>query len=180
MAACVAGDDAAWTELVETWRPLVVTVARQVLARGGAEDPRALAEDVASDVFLELLAHERRALTRFQAPFSLPGWLTVVARRRARKVLRKGAPTPPGPLPVTPRGSIGSDVGRVEEEALVRDEVGRLPARDRDALQLFYERGGTYADVGRALGVPAERVGTLLARARARLARSLGFLSPSA
>lgn len=179
MAACVAGDDAAWTELVETWRPLVVTVARQVLARGGAEDPRALAEDVAGEVFLELLAHERRALTRFQAPYSLPGWLSVVARRRARKVLRKGAPTPPGPLPATPRGSIGSDVGRVEEQALVRHEVERLPSRDRDALQLFYG-GGTYAEVGRALGVPAERVGTLLARARARLARSLGFLSPTA
>ena len=178
MAACVAGDARAWDELVDTYRPLVVRVAREALVRGGAEDADTLADDVGGEVFAELLQNERRALSRFQAPFSLPGWLAVVSRRRAMKVLRRVRAVEsieePGHLGAGNR-SVASDVAEVEQQALVRQHVEQLAPRDRLALQLFYEGGRSYKEVARILDVPSERVGTLLARARARLAKSLGI-----
>lgn len=178
VAACVAGDARAWERLVATYRPLVVRVAREALLRGGALDPDSLADDVAGEVFAELLAHDRRALSRFQAPFSFPGWLAVVTRRRAIKVLRRARSVDqleePERLGAGNR-SVASDVAEVEQHDLVRQHIDQLAPRDKLALQLFYEGGRSYKEVATILQVPAERVGTLLARARARLAKSLGI-----
>ena len=179
VAACVAGDAAAWDELVRTYRPLVVKVARDALWKGGAGDAEALAEDVGGEVFAELLANDRRALTRFQAPFSLPGWLAVVSRRRAMKVLRRVRTMEtleePDDLAAPRARTVASDVAEVDQHAQVKQHLDQLAPRDRLALQLFYEGGRSYKEVASILQVAPERVGTLLARARARLAKSLGI-----
>lgn len=178
VAACVAGDPRAWDDFVRTYRPLVLRVSRDALVKAGADDPDTLADDVCGEVFAELLAQERKALSRFQAPFSLPGWLAVVARRRAIKVLRRARSAEtleePERLGAGNR-TVASDVASVEQHDLVRQHIDQLAPRDKLALQLFYEGGRSYKEVAQILQVPAERVGTLLARARARLAKSLGI-----
>ncbi|MCO5169851.1 MAG: hypothetical protein M9894_26230 [Planctomycetes bacterium] len=87
VAACVAGDEAAWERFDRRYRPLVVRVARDACTRGRAADPQAMAEDVAADVLAHLLADDRRALSRFEGRSSLATWLTVLARRRAGRAL---------------------------------------------------------------------------------------------
>jgi RNA polymerase sigma-70 factor, ECF subfamily len=179
VAACVAGDDGAWEEFVARFRPLVLRVAGTALARAGGDDPDGQAEDVAAEVFAELLANERRALTRFREPWSLSGWLSIVARRRASKLLRGARRQPqtledPTQMAADAR-SVISDVAQVEQADLVREQLGKLSDRDRLALQLFYEGGRSYKEVAEILDIPTNRIGTLLARARRRLARVLGI-----
>jgi RNA polymerase sigma-70 factor (ECF subfamily) len=177
--ACLAGDPGAWDTLVGRFRPLVTRVAQETLVRCGAEDPQGLAEDVAGDVFAELVEEDGRALTRFGAPWCLSGWLAVITRRRAMRVaqrLHRGPNELDEPEQVAAGGRTpASEVAALDRAEQVREHLDRLLPRDRLALQLFYEGGRSYQEVARILDLPANRIGTLLARARKRLARAMGF-----
>jgi len=177
VAALIANDPAAWDEFTVRYRPFVLGVARQTLRKTGASDPDALAGDVASEVFAELLANDRRALTRFREPWSFKGWLSVVASRRARRLSRKSHRRPDvldEPQRIEAGGrSPASEVGQVEDRDRVRERLQELKPRDRLALQLFYEGEHSYKEVAELLDLPVARVGTVLARARARLGKLL-------
>ena len=179
VAACLAGDRAAWDSLVARFRPLVLRVAATTLARCGAGN--SLAEDVAGEVFAELLAKNGRALSRLRAPFSLGGWLTVVARRSAVRVLersrRDASLEEPASVPSRDRTPV-SDLAQVERHAVLRQHLDRLPTRDRLALRLFYVSDHSYREVARVLDVPEEHVGMVLRRARQKLAKSLARGTP--
>ncbi|MCO5166726.1 MAG: sigma-70 family RNA polymerase sigma factor [Planctomycetes bacterium] len=177
--ACLSGDEEAWEALVAKFRPFVARVAEEALTRCGAEDPRSRADDVAGDVFAELVENDKHALTRFGPPWSLASWLAIIARRRAMRVARRDQRAPRGleePERVAAGGRTpASEVGEVDRYAHVREHLAQLSPRDRLALQLFYEGGRSYQEVAAALDLPVERIGTLLARARKRLAKALGL-----
>lgn len=175
--ACVEGDEKSWATFVDLYHGFVINVAREALRRAGADDPESLAEDVTSELFAELLANDCKALTRFRAPFSLKAWLAVIARRKATRSLRTRrragkSLAEPQQIPADLR-SVASDVAQIETCERVKSSVNALPPRDRLALQLFYEGGHSYKEVAKILDLPVSRIGTLLARARKRLARVL-------
>lgn len=177
VAACVRGDEAAWERFYARYQPGVVGAARHALTRLGVAQPEEAAQDVAAEVFAALLANERATLASFQGRSSVATWLGVLARRQAARGLRRKRP---GALDASTEVQADAPAPDAlalasEERARVRAQVSALAPRDRLALQLFYEGGRSYQEVGRALGVPAERMGTLLARARARLAKALGL-----
>ncbi len=175
IAACGGGAAAAGAGVDAPVRPVVERAAARALGRLGAPDPDALAVDVAGDVFAELLADERAALARFEGRSSLATWLRVVARRRAAKAVRRQRPGSDAQLDAraAPDPSPLDEAQARERRRLVREELDALADRDRLALQLFYQGGRSYKEVGRALDLPPARVGTVLARARARLGRAL-------
>lgn len=178
--ACGAGDEEAWERFDALYRPLVERVAARALKGWSQREAAAAAVDVAAEVFAHLLEDEGRVLASYAGRSSLSTWLAVLARRRAGRFIRRASrKSAPGELE-TPDALAGSgpspsEVAHVNERAQrVRDQLAELSPRDRLALQLFYEGGKSYREVAEALGVDPARVGTLLARARARLASSLG------
>jgi RNA polymerase sigma factor (sigma-70 family) len=181
VAACLAGEPRAWDDLVSKFRPFVGRVAEEALAKCGADDPRGLSDDVASDVFAELLENDKHALTRFGAPWSLASWLAIITRRRAIRFATRRQRSPHGleqPEQIAAGGRTpGSEVAEVDRYVQVREHLDQLSPRDRLALQLFYEGGRSYQQVAEALDLPVDRIGTLLARARKRLAKALGITS---
>jgi RNA polymerase sigma factor (sigma-70 family) len=179
VAACLAGEQTGWSELVRRYRPLVFSIARDSLRKYGADDPASLGEDVANEVFTELMVNDGKALSRFREPFSLRAWLGVITRRKASRMLKGARRAPlgleePGYIPADNR-TIASDVAEVEQLHSVRDHLMALSPRDRLALQLFYESGRSYKEVAEVLELPVNRIGTLLARARKRLAKAMGI-----
>lgn len=176
VAACVAGDDAAWRRFYERYHPTVVRAAEFSLRRRGHRDPAALAQDVAADVFTHLLDKDRRALGTFEGRSSVATWLRVLTHRRAARVGKKVQPTSLAePQVVTASDPSPSEVAQLSEtQRILLRQLEELSARDRLALQLFYQGGRSYKQVAQVLDIPENRVGTLLARARKRLARSLG------
>lgn len=176
--ACVRGEEEAWERFYARYQRLVARVAEEALRGWGQRDAASLAQDAAADVFAHLLEDERRALAGFGGRSSLATWLRVVTRRRTGRLLRARSRREADELPaegVAAEQLSPSDVATVSErDALVREQVARLAPRDRLALQLFYEGGRSYREVAEALDLPPENVGTLLARARARLSRLLG------
>lgn len=174
VAACVRGDEAAWARFHARFRPVVARAAQRALGEG---HDAARVDDVVGDVFALLLADERAVLAHFEGRSSVATWLRVLTRRQAGRHLRRRTA---GPLE-EPGAVVARDPARVE--AATSRELGRLVAeqleglapRDRLALRLFYDGSKSYEEVARALDLPAARVGTLLARARARLAKALGL-----
>ncbi len=178
VAACAAGDEAAWGRFHARYERLVRRVAARALARLGAADPDDRAADVANDVFAALLERDRAALRRFEGRSSLATWLCVLARRQAARAERRRRPEALDGSPDA-RAATGPSPGDAaaadELRRRVREHLGALADRDRLALQLFYGSAHSYKQVASALDVPPERVGTLLARARARLGKLLGL-----
>src|SRR5215469_9896428 len=78
--ASADGDEAAWTELVRQYAPLVMAVIRTYkLAPADAQD-------VSQTVWLRLVEH----LANLREPEALPGWLTVTTRRACARHLQRG------------------------------------------------------------------------------------------
>jgi RNA polymerase sigma factor (sigma-70 family) len=135
----------------------VVAVANRVLA------DRSEAEDVAQEVFLDF--HRRH---RPEVGFA-PAWLHRAAvhtalnriRSRRRRERRELTDARCCERPVVDPQQV---VEVEEERRLVRDALSKLPAKAGSVLALRYS-GLSYVEVGAALGVGANQVGTLLRRA---------------
>jgi RNA polymerase sigma factor (sigma-70 family) len=154
-------DEAAFEALVWRHGGLVLGVCRRLLRR----------EQDAEDAFqATFLAFARAAGTITRAE-SVGGWLYRVAGRIARKA---GAQTarPSGQTLLAGVPTVGDPAAHAAQRdlrAVLDEEVGRLPAKQRVAFVLCYLEGMTNTEAARELGWPAGTVATRLAGARQRL-----------
>lgn len=163
---CIAGDSAAWGELVRRHLDIVHRAVHRVL--GGAP---ADVEDVLQTLFLKLMEADARRLRSFQGRSKLSTWLVAVARREALDFLaRKGRAAPPGPAPVEPLAEEpGTAVDAAQESKRVRSALDRLPSRDSLLLQLVCVDGASYEEAARLLSAPLNSISPWLHRAKDRL-----------
>ena len=133
---------------------------------------RAEVEDATQQVFLS--AH--RALLNGAAPREPLAWLLAVARNEcyARFRQRAVAPIPSGDAPEGVAADASVHAMRAGEIGNVWDEVGRMPAPQREAFLLREIRGLSYGQLADELSLSRPSVRSLLLRARARLRHRLG------
>ena len=132
-----------------------------------------LAEDVVQDVFVRLA--ERPPARRDQ----LRGWLyraaTTIAidamrgaRRRLALVRDRPERLPMGEAPPDP----AAEVERAELRRRVREALSQLSEKER-AILLMREEGFAHHEIATAVGTTTKSVGTMIARALAKLAGHL-------
>jgi RNA polymerase sigma factor (sigma-70 family) len=163
------GDLASLSVLWARHRPRVLATARRILGRDDAAD------EVAQETALVALSQ----LHRLREPQFVAAWLAGIARNLCRQRLRdarrpewsweavQGGRLPdrwPDPDPSPEELAV-----RAEAAASVRHAIGGLPDAQRDAVELFYLRDHTYAEVARALGIDVNAVKARLHRARRAL-----------
>jgi RNA polymerase sigma factor (sigma-70 family) len=154
-------DEAAFAALLRRHGPMVLSVCRQVL--GQSQD----AEDAFQAAFLVLV---RRAAS-IRKHKALASWLYGVALRTARQALlgqsrrrrreRRAA--------VAPVETATDDLTWREVQAILHEEIERLPETYRAPLVLCYLEGQSNARAARQLGVPAGSLSKRLGRARGLL-----------
>ncbi len=175
---CLAGDRQAWSALVRRHERLVYAVARAYR----------LPESDLGDVFQEVFAALVRGLPRVREPRALVRWLSsttqriaraTALRRRREAALTVGVDpqmmaTYPGKEP-----AVGTDLERLEDQALLRLALAALPPRCRRLLEtLYYEDPPpAYADVSRRLGLPVGSIGPTRARCFERLREAYARLT---
>ena len=152
----------AFAALVERHGPMVFRVCRRLLV-----DPHTT-EDAFQATFL-VLAQKARTL---RDRGSVANWLygvagRVAARARTLAARRERHERRYGEALATRHAADGPD--RHDREALLHEEVGRLPERYRTPVVLCYLEGLTQEQAAARLGWPIGTVRSRLARARDRL-----------
>ncbi|MCP2678664.1 sigma-70 family RNA polymerase sigma factor [Maricaulaceae bacterium NA33B04] len=165
--AVARGERAAIAELTRRCLPVVYSIARRLINEG------AEAEDLAQETFVKVW----RAIDRYDAERArLETWVARIAtnvcldrlRKRREATLGEDVPEPPDPAA---RADALLEAGGSADR--VRQAVGRLPERQRLALELCSFQDHTNIEVANILGVSVEAVESLLARARRTLKQEL-------
>ena len=170
MAAYVAGDTAAFDELVRRYRRRVFGICRAYFGND------AEAEDAAQDAFIALL---RRAST-YSGTAAFSTWMYRVTTNACNDLARKRARRPQ---------SSGDGVDRLVETAAVEDVLGNrelgveleqalelLDADFREVILLHDVAGWPYADIAERLGIAVGTVKSRIHRGHGRLAAALAHL----
>jgi RNA polymerase sigma-70 factor (ECF subfamily) len=171
---CLVRQPHAWEDFVDRFLGLVVHVIRHTATARSISISEHDLEDLASDVFMAILADDFAALRRFRGQSSLATYLTVIARRVVVKELLKRR--------IVPNQSETGDMQHVEDGARGAEErlsnheevhrlLGELSGDEADIVRLYHLEGKTYHEISHQTGVPENSIGPALSRARAKMRR---------
>ncbi|HLN33615.1 MAG TPA: sigma-70 family RNA polymerase sigma factor [Gemmataceae bacterium] len=160
-----AGDQAAFAALLQRHGGMVLGVCRQVLHH--LHD----AEDAFQATFL-VLARNANSIRKGSA---LASWLHGVAYRIAMKAKRDAARrrVKEGQVRSMQSTNLSGDLAWREVQALLHEEIQRLPQAYRSAFVLCFLEGRSRAEVADQLGLKEGTVSSRLARARKQLQERL-------
>jgi RNA polymerase sigma factor (sigma-70 family) len=164
------GDAAAFEALLDRYSRSIYNFALRLL--GDTAD----AEDAAQQTFIQ--AFESLPPSRPDA--SLRPWLFQVARNKCIDLLRKrrtvplsalerGDPESPSIDPVDEAPLPAELYEREELQLVLQEAIAALPLRSREVVVMRYVGELTFAEIGRALGMPENTAKTLFQRAKASL-----------
>jgi RNA polymerase sigma-70 factor (ECF subfamily) len=173
LARLLAREPAAWEALLAEHGGMIEATCRRTLLHAGQSPGEA--SDAAAEVFRALLDNEGQALRRFRPGASLGAYLRVIARHRTIERCRRKSPAGLPWLDLPSGG--GTPLARLEaaeRQEHLREALAALPAREGLILRLFHLEALSYREIAGRAGIPAEQVGVLLLRARARLKEALG------
>ena len=174
IAACLAGDAAAWETLVARYQRLVYSIPLK--ARLSADD----AADIFQSVWLKL--YEKLGSIRDREKLS--SWLITTTTREVWRVSalnRRGQPPQSDDdseaiEQIAATGLLADEQRELlEQQQFVRVAVDSLPDRCRGLItMLFYENDDlSYAEIARRLGMPVSSVGPTRARCLEKMKKLL-------
>jgi RNA polymerase sigma-70 factor (ECF subfamily) len=173
---CLRKEPGAWNDFVDRYMGLIYHVIHHVSHARSIVLTAPDIEDVAAEIFLEIVDDDYAVLRRFKGESSLPTYLTVVARRICvKEVIKRYREAELGHTQAH-RSTIGDD-GSAEAEAIATsEEVARmlehLSERDAEVVRLYHLKYLNYRQIGKQLGIPENSVGPILSRARQQLRRA--------
>ena len=169
---CLAGDQAAWEEIVRLHRRKVFNIAYKFV---GKHD---LAEDLTQDIFLKLY----KSLDTFDRRANFQTWLISVSRnlcidhyrsvRKERETINRDV-DPSTLMPVSRDRSADSQLELRDRVQLLRAAMDTLPQTLRTAVLLRDIQELTYQEIADRLGVPEGTVKSRINRGRTELARQI-------
>jgi RNA polymerase sigma-70 factor, ECF subfamily len=136
------------------------------------KDP-ALAEDLVSDVFLDIW----RQADGFKAKSQVATWLLAIARNKALSALRRCSETPlddqMAAAIVDPADDAETIVNNEDRSLLIRKCLSQLSAEHREVLDLVYYHEKSVDEAAEIVGAPANTVKTRMFYARKRMEKLL-------
>jgi RNA polymerase sigma-70 factor (ECF subfamily) len=176
----LAGDEAAFGQLVERHQGIVFNIAYRMLGN------RQEAQDVAQEAFWRAY----RGLGGFDLSRPLAPWLYRIVTNLSLNRLQRNPPPAvsldaplPGqpenapPLPVPDPGAGPSDrLLQAEAQAQIRRAILDLPPADRVVVELRHFQGLSYEEIAALTGATLSSVKSRLFRARRRLRDGLADL----
>jgi RNA polymerase sigma-70 factor, ECF subfamily len=172
---CLSHQPKAWNDFVDRYMGLIYHVIHHVAHARSVPLSDADVEDVAADVFLEIVDDDYKVLRNFKANSSLPTYLTVVARRVSiRSILQRFREAELGHS-TAHRAIIEDDSQSETEPIIAAEEVERmlshLSEREAEVVRLYHLKYLNYRQIGKQLGIPENSIGPILAKARRSLKR---------
>jgi RNA polymerase sigma factor (sigma-70 family) len=163
-----AGDQQAWTTLVERYAPLVWSICHRRELDG------ADASDVGQNVWLQLAGQ----LDKIRDPAALPGWLATTTRRECSRVLRARsshaavAVLDAANIPGQQTGLAEQQLLTAERHAALREALTCLPTSCQRLIAMLIEDPPVpYAKISAELGIPIGSIGPTRSRCLDKLRR---------
>ncbi|MBA2358499.1 MAG: sigma-70 family RNA polymerase sigma factor [Actinobacteria bacterium] len=155
VALVARGDDDALAALYDRFSRVAYGLALRILR------DRALAEDAVQEAFLAVWRTADRFLIERAKPST---WILTLVHRRSVDLVRREERRRADPIEVAPHESGAETADEVEvraERRIVQHALTRLPADQREALELAYYGGLTQTELAERLGQP---LGTIKSR----------------
>jgi RNA polymerase sigma factor (sigma-70 family) len=159
VARCRAGDQQAWSELVERFSRYVYAISTQAFRLPDAD---------AEDVFQEVFARAYQHLDKLRDDAAVRPWLAQLTRRLCIDRLRAGARE----RPVAEEelaGEADETLAQLDEALIVHEALAAAPEHCREILDRFFARDESYKTIGEALDLPSGTIASRISRCLARL-----------
>ncbi len=173
---CLRKEPGAWNDFVDRYMGLIYHVIHHVSHARSIVLSSADIEDIAAEIFLEIVDDDYDVLRRFKGASSLPTYLTVVARRICvKEVIKRQREAELGHA--NAHRSAVSEEGSTEAESIASaEEVERmlehLSEREAEVVKLYHLKYLNYRQIGKQLGITENSVGPILSKARQQLRRT--------
>lgn len=154
---CRAGDEQAWSALVERFSRYVYAIATQGFR---------LAQPDAEDVFQDVFAKTYVELERLRDPSAFRPWIAQLTRRTCLDRLRRDRETPADEI--EPEG-IDETIEQLDEALAVREALAGVGEMCQDMLDRFFARDESYRTIGDALDLPAGTIASRISRCLEKL-----------
>lgn len=168
LALCSRADEAALGELYDRYGRIAYGLALRVLR------DRALAEDAVQEAFLAVW----RTAGGFLAERAKPStWILTLVHRRAVDLVRRESRRRSEPLEAAPHPAgeaTDEEAWLRSQRQVVQEALRKLPAEQREALELAYYGGFTQSELAGRLGLP---LGTVKSRMFTGLGRLRDLLA---
>jgi RNA polymerase sigma-70 factor, ECF subfamily len=131
----------------------------------------ATAEDIVSEVFIELWRHA----ASFERRAQVSTWLLAIARNKALSTMRRRVDAPLDDAMAVPDQAVTAEenLDAGQRSAALRSCLGQLSPSHREIVDLVYYHDKSVDEVSAIVGVPAATVKTRMFYARKRLAELL-------
>ncbi|MCF7688384.1 MAG: sigma-70 family RNA polymerase sigma factor [Cephaloticoccus sp.] len=164
VAACLAGDRAAFSPIVERYQRLLCSLAYS------ATGQLSQSEDLAQEAFVEAW----RQLAKLREPDKLRPWLCGILRHKVSRLRRGDGREPTRQAdPLDAAGELEADLVptedvamRKEEQAIMWSALERVPETYREPLILYYREHRSVEHVAVALDLSEDAVKQRLSRGR--------------
>lgn len=173
VAACLAGDEQAWSALIDKYKNLVYSVPRKYR----------MSPDDAADVFQAVCVDLYNELPKLRSVASLRAWLLTVAshhafhwkRRYVKRNEREGTPLDED-TDVAAAPPEADVLETVQREQSIREAVAQLTPRCQEMIRLlfFTQPPIAYADLARHLNLAVGSIGFIRGRCLQKLQKLLG------
>ena len=160
VARCRAGDQQAWSELVERFSRYVYAISIQAFR---------LSEADAEDVFQEVFARAYQHLDGLRDDAAVRPWLAQLTRRLCIDRLRAAARERPASEEELEVAGSEETLNLLEEALTVHEALAATPGHCREVLDRFFARDESYKTIGEALDLPAGTIASRISRCLARL-----------
>ena len=154
---CLAGDQAAWNELVENYSRYVYAIVSKGFRLQGAD-----AEDAFQEVFLRI--YDR--LGTLRNPEALRPWIAQLTRRVCLDRLAASGREEPAEVEVT---ETERTVEELDDAFSVREALAELSEECQEVLDRFFCRDESYRTIGDELGIPSGTIASRISRCLGRL-----------
>ncbi len=159
LARARAGDASAFADLVRRYQAMVFSLAFRIVSN------RALAEELAQDVFLQLHRH----LASLESGAHVTHWLRRVVSHRAIDVARQHARRPQASLSDVAEPAVSSGERDPFMVRRLRQLVATLPPAPRAVLTLRFQEDLDPSEIAHVLDMPLNTVKSHLRRGLAVL-----------
>ena len=183
---CTAGDKRACERLVKEFSDLVYRSVRHTLGVKNVNFNQDDLEDLHNTVFLKLFENQGKKLGQFKGKngCGLGTWIRIIAVRIVLNHIRKkGLDSITGqkkriPLEDIPELGLAdsgmlAEIEKADKLQSIKDEIRKLPPRDRLFLLLHYENGYSLKEVAKTMKLSLNNAYTIKHRAIQKLKSTL-------